>query len=85
MTRHNCPVARENKEAHDQFLEYFGSFQREYKAKGSSAALLTKLHQMTESWVVTHICSIDIHLQSCVRQVSDRRSRRHPRRARSTN
>ena len=68
MMRYKCPVARKNKEAHDQFLYHFENFQREYQAKGSCASLLKKLHQMTETWVVSHICNIDIHLKSCVRK-----------------
>jgi len=71
MMRYNCPVARENKEAHNQFLSNFGSFQHEYKAKGSSASLLKNLHTTAESWMVSHICHIDIHLKSCVRKESN--------------
>ncbi len=71
MMRYNCPVARENKESHDQFLSNFRSFLNEYKAKGSSASLLKKLHKTAESWMVSHICDIDIHLKSCVRKESN--------------
>ncbi|MDP3676346.1 MAG: hemerythrin family protein [Novosphingobium sp.] len=71
MKQYNCPVARENKEAHNEFLRQFGNFQHEYKAKGSSVSLLKKLHETAESWVVNHICNIDIHLKSCVGKGED--------------
>ncbi len=65
MNRYNCPVARKNKEAHNQFLHHFENFQHEWEAKGSSTALLIKLHKTAESWVKSHICNIDVHLKSC--------------------
>ncbi len=75
MEQHHCPTARENKQAHDEFLRQFATFQHEYKEKGSSVSLLKNLHETAESWVVSHICNIDIHLKSCVRKGKDGRSK----------
>ncbi|MCH7827181.1 MAG: hemerythrin family protein [Bacteroidetes bacterium] len=66
MKQYNCPVAQENKEAHNQFLNLFGNFQNERKVKGTSTSLLKSFHKTAESWVVSHICNIDVHLKSCV-------------------
>ena len=66
MMRYHCPAAQENKEAHAQFLEIFGGFQREIEETGSSAALLKRLHETAEGWVVAHILHVDVQLRSCV-------------------
>lgn len=72
MNQNNCPVAGDNKKAHEQFLHHFGSFQRERRAKGPSVSSLEELHKTTERWVVNHICNVDIHLKSCVGDASVR-------------
>ncbi len=66
MARYNCPAARLNKEAHAQFLEIFGDFQREIEENGSNAPLLKRLHETAEGWIVTHILNVDVQLKPCV-------------------
>lgn len=65
MSKHNCPTSKQNKEAHDGFLKFFGSAMDDYRAKGPSREWLQKLHDVAEDWLVQHICKIDVHLRSC--------------------
>ena len=66
MTAHRCPVARENKAAHEKFLSTLAGFQRRYDAHGYSDSDARRLVDTMDQWLDSHICNIDIHLRRCV-------------------
>ena len=65
MRNMNCPVLEENKTAHKRFLDFFGSFKAKYDKDGSSRAILEKLHKSSSTWLVNHICKVDVNLRHC--------------------
>ena len=67
MSRHHCPMAQKNKQEHDQLLSTYLDFQSTFSAKKSLASLAT-FHTAVESWLLEHVCFVDIHLRSCVVQ-----------------
>lgn len=70
MSRHHCPMAQKNKKEHDQLLSTYLDFQSTFSAKKSLASLAA-FHTAIESWLLEHVCFVDIHLRSCVNRVGD--------------
>ncbi len=65
MARHACPMARKNKDEHEQLERAFLDFLSEF-SEAKSLALLEGFHRSAEGWLLEHICFVDIHLRSCV-------------------
>lgn len=69
MNKWKCPVAAENKKAHEQFIWAYENFMERLNREGYSDALAWKIHNMVEKWITNHICQIDIHLRNCKKTV----------------
>lgn len=67
MERYQCPVAKANKEAHENFLKAFQDYERRYREKGVDLKLLQELADMTEAWIIQHICRVDTCLRDSMR------------------
>jgi len=68
MARHKCPMAAQNKRAHDMFVSFYEDFIGQCAQEGLSLDLLRRLHWTAESWLVNHICKIDVHLRVCAQR-----------------
>lgn len=60
-----CPIAQQNQNAHANFMKDFHGFQERCKSEGESKELIREIHGSIESWLVNHICKIDVHLRDC--------------------
>lgn len=67
MECHLCPAHEQNREQHSQFIEFFGRFHAKYQVEGFSLESFQALHQMTSSWIVSHILRIDTQLKPYVK------------------
>lgn len=65
MYRHKCVVAEKNKAAHERFLEAFEGFKTRYQREGGSRMLLKEIYDAANTWLVAHICRIDVTLRQC--------------------
>ena len=65
MNETNCPVAAENKKAHDQFLAKFRELRGKLDASGGSTVLALEIHDFLGNWLVNHIHKIDCQMQTC--------------------
>jgi hemerythrin len=67
MTTYRCPVASQNKRAHDDFIATFTAFRRDFDAEGATSALAMRVQRELADWVARHIRGVDVHLRSCVK------------------
>ncbi len=67
MMRHECPMAKKNKDEHDQLLELIHEYQHICKKRKPTKQSLAAFHKSVETWIMEHVCFVDIHLRSCVR------------------
>lgn len=66
MEKAKCPVAADNKKAHAEFLGAYTQFSKRFASEGYSDALANELLKVAQSWLIKHICGVDIHLKHCV-------------------
>lgn len=71
MMRYDCPMAKKNKDEHDQLLSLCRDFRYGSKKRKPSTPLLAEFHKSAENWVIEHIAFVDIHLRSCIRKKGD--------------
>ena len=64
MTQRRCPVAAQNKEAHNRFLKMFEDFNQQCAQHGANLQMLTDLHRTLTYWLTNHICRIDVSLRA---------------------
>ena len=69
MEKHRCPAAQANRLAHQEFLRVFGAFRERLDKDGPSSALAFDVEQQLMSWLMAHICGVDVQLRPCVAQV----------------
>jgi hemerythrin len=70
MHRHQCPVAVDNREAHQRFMVVLQEFADRYGVVGYRATDAQRLVETLEAWLVQHICQIDVRLRDSVTPVS---------------
>ena len=63
MSQRKCPVAEKNRDAHQKFLEAFHGFKNRFIRDGANSALLQEIHSVSEKWITSHICKIDVMLK----------------------
>lgn len=66
--RYQCPAAEINKRDHKQFAEKFIELQQEFHEKGSSFALVLKIHNEFSNWLLQHIWQVDMKLRPYVQE-----------------
>lgn len=64
MSQRRCPVAAQNKEAHNRFMQVFEDFNQRYAQLGVDLPMLTDLHRTLTYWLTNHICRIDVSLRA---------------------
>jgi hemerythrin len=67
MESFRCPVHAKNKDAHNQFLNYFSRFKEESKVVGFRRELLVELHETISHWIEGHILHVDTKLRPCIK------------------
>jgi hemerythrin len=67
MERYRCPAYKQNKEAHQQFRDFFSGFKRRYMAEGFHPEVLKELHDAAGAWIENHILAVDMQLKQCVK------------------
>ncbi len=66
MIEKHCPVAAQNKSAHEKFLHQFAVYQERFKKEGATPEFVKDVYHWTQTWFIDHVCKIDIHLHACV-------------------
>ena len=66
MFRYKCPVAEQNKAAHNEFKEAIPRFENRMQSEGANVELAREIHQFLEAWLNEHICKIDVQLKPCL-------------------
>lgn len=66
MERYRCPVAGQNRLAHEGFLRMLGDFRTRYESGGYRADDAHELVDALNRWLENHICRIDVQLMEHV-------------------
>lgn len=66
MARHVCPAAKGNQDAHRGFMTFLGNFHERYATAGFVQGDARALVDTIDSWLVDHICRIDVQLKGVV-------------------
>jgi len=66
MDKHRCPVSRQNKAAHSQFLAAYQEIVEMVKRDGATTGAVLKLREMLGNWLRKHICTMDTNMRRCV-------------------
>lgn len=70
MERNVCPAHKQNKEAHQQYRDFFSEFKRRYTAEGLRPEILQELHEAASAWIENHILRVDTQLKSCLKSAT---------------
>jgi hemerythrin len=63
MERHQCPSSRQNREAHERFVEILAGFQERYTQHGFDREDAHAMVNTMDRWLVNHICRLDLELK----------------------
>ena len=66
MERFRCPIAKQNMQAHEVFLEALTGFKERYALRGFNRMEAIRLVAFIDSWLAGHICSIDVQIKPYV-------------------
>lgn len=66
MNKYKCPIAAENKTAHEHFIKKFQEIKEELTLKGPSLVLALKINKELLGWFMNHIKKIDPKLKRCI-------------------
>jgi hemerythrin len=59
MTQYDYPSLEAHRLQHRTFVREFGTWVKEFEAKGASVALVLDVHQRVSDWLVNHITETD--------------------------
>ncbi|MBF0489563.1 MAG: hemerythrin family protein [Candidatus Omnitrophica bacterium] len=68
MNQHQCPFAKENKDAHQAFIVKVEEVKKTFASGQCGDELLMQVHDFIEKWITNHIIGVDIHLKGCVKK-----------------
>jgi hemerythrin len=63
MVRYRCPVADQNRRAHDRFTQILADMRERYTIIGFDRKDAQELIGLLEEWLVNHISRIDVQLK----------------------
>lgn len=69
MEFYQCPTAQANKEAHQNFLEYYQTLAARIKKEGINAVNVAELQYFLENWLASHIMRIDAKMKPCIEKL----------------
>jgi len=67
MERYRCPAHQQNKDAHQQYRDFFKNFKQRCAAEGFRQDVLKDLHATACQWIENHILQVDTQLKRCVK------------------
>ena len=71
MEKYRCPAYKQNKEAHQQYRDFFMGFKQRYLAEGLRPEVLSELHTAASAWIENHILRVDTQLKSCLKDSTE--------------
>ena len=66
MHRVKCPVAQNNQDAHEKFVNLIEVFESRLERGGATPALVKELYELCADWLTNHICRIDTKMRALV-------------------
>lgn len=63
MAKHRCPAYEQNKQAHQDFLQFFRHFKERFESEGCRPEVLGRLHATCCAWIQQHILHVDHQLK----------------------
>lgn len=66
MAVRRCPFAEQNRKAHKNLEEFYAGYRQDIQENGLTLEKLYSLRETLASWLVGHICGIDVHLKDPV-------------------
>ncbi len=66
MVRYRCPVASQNRQAHDRFVQILADMRQRYSIIGFDRKDAQELIGLLEEWLVSHISLVDVQLKVVV-------------------
>jgi len=67
MEKYQCPVAKQNKEAHQKFIKRFGEIQKSLAAAPVETTTVLEVYRELRDWIHSHILKIDTNLRACAK------------------
>lgn len=68
MDRYRCPVAKQNKEAHEKFVKRFQEIRDMVSADPIETIVVLEVYRELRDWISSHILKIDTRLRACVKK-----------------
>ena len=66
MNEHRCSLSQQNKNAHQHFMENIREYKIRYESFGFEESKAFELVDKIDSWLDSHICTIDVYSKKCV-------------------
>lgn len=63
MARYRCPVAEQNRQAHDRFTQILADMRERYSMIGFDRRDTQELIHLLEEWLADHIGRVDVQLK----------------------
>ena len=70
MDKYQCPVAKQNKDAHDKFVRRFGEIQKKLSSSEVDTTTVLEVYRELRDWIHSHILKIDTNLRACAKSHS---------------
>jgi len=67
MDKYQCPFAKQNKEAHEQFVRRFGEIQKQLADANADTSKVLEVYRELRDWIHSHILKIDTNLRACAK------------------
>lgn len=65
MEERQCPMKRDNRKAHVQFLNSYRELVASFSGDSDPDEVAVEIKRMIAHWLVTHICQVDVSLRNC--------------------
>jgi len=71
MDRYQCPIAPLNRSAHQQFIETFLAFRKDFSQNPAEPGLAERMYRTLTDWLVNHIQRVDGEIGPCMLQEAE--------------
>lgn len=65
MDKYQCPVAKQNKDAHQKFIQRFKEIEEALLIQDVEVITVLEIYRELRDWITSHILKIDTHLRAC--------------------
>jgi hemerythrin len=66
MDQYKCPIAAENRQAHEEFMVQFGNLYQRWQSGTMDVVTARKTHETLGIWIKNHIIETDTRLKPCL-------------------